>query len=56
MSQKKIPGTPAVSPVGGKVSKARTPMPPTPKDVEGKIKSQRAARPGHGPKNKGSLG
>lgn len=55
MTRKHIPDTAPVSRVSDKGAKAETPRPPTPKEVTESVESQHAARPGQGPKNKGSI-
>lgn len=55
MTPKHMPGTTTVSPVTDKKAKAKTPQPPTPKEVTDTVESQHAARPGQGPRNKGSI-
>lgn len=55
MTAKNLPGTPTASPISDKKAKVKTPRPPTPKEVTDTVKSQHAARPGQGPKSKGSI-
>lgn len=55
MTAKHIPSPATVSHVSDKKAKGKTPRPPTPKEVNETVESQHAARPGQGPKNKGSI-
>ena len=56
MTPKNVPSTTKAAPASGKEATAETPRPPTPKEVTATVESQHAARPGQGPKNKGSIG
>lgn len=55
MTEKILPGTATALPVTDKKAGVKTPRPPTPKEVTDTVESQHAARPGQGPKNKGSI-
>lgn len=55
MNTKNTPGRAKAAPASDKRAKAETPRPPTPKEVTDTVESQHAAKPGQGPKNKGSI-
>ncbi|KAF1069365.1 MAG: hypothetical protein GAK39_02717 [Variovorax sp.] len=55
MTSKQVPGPSPAAPVDPKEASGKTPGPPTPKEVTDTVESQHAAKPGQGPKNKGSI-